>query len=146
MDVIPFLPSHLHALILQDSQAWMEPMMRAGYADEVAHHGPCFTLTDGVTVYACAGIIHVWDGRAQAWALISKSAGQCMVRLYRAIRQFLDDCTIRRIEATVDAGFMPGHRMLLMLGFKRETSEPMRAYLPDGRNCHLYARVNHVRS
>ena len=53
--------------------------------------------------------------------------------------RFLDMHGTRRVEATVDSGFMAAHRLMLMLGFKREGR--MIAYLPDGRDCDLYARV-----
>lgn len=141
MHIVPFEPSHLRHLILQDSQAWLSPMLDANYGEYLRRGGPCFTARDGDTVLVCSGMVNVWENRAIAWAIMSKDCGRHFVRIFRAIRSFLEMQDIRRIEATVDAGFEQGHRLMQMLGFRLETSEPMRAYLPDGRDCHLYARV-----
>jgi RimJ/RimL family protein N-acetyltransferase len=83
--------------------------------------------------------VNMWDNRAQAWALIAAGAGRHFVRMFRAMKSFLELQDIRRIEATVDARFEQGHRMMRMLGFEYEGL--MRAYLPDGRDCALYGRV-----
>jgi hypothetical protein len=141
MHIIPFEPSHLRGLILQESQAWMSPMLKQDYGAYLKNSGPCFTAAHEDRVLVCSGLVNVWENRAIAWALMSADAGRSFVRIFRAIRSFLDLQDIRRIEATVDANFDQGHRLMRMLGFTLETPEPMRSYLPDGRDCHLYARV-----
>lgn len=139
MHVVPFQPAHLRALVLQNAQAWMQPMLDGDYGDALVRSGPCFTLEDEGEVIACSGVVNMWENRAQAWALISQGAGQHFVRIFRAMRSFLELQDTRRIEATVDANFEQGHRMIRMLGFRHEGL--MRSYLPDGRDCDLYARV-----
>lgn len=137
--VVPFEPQHLRQIVLQSSQAWMQPMLEADYGEQVAVLGPAYSMVDGDEVIACAGLVPIWEGRSQAWALISTEAGRHMVRIVRAIREFLAGQDVRRIEATVDAGFYPGHRLMAMLGFDREGM--MLHYLPDGRHCCLYSRT-----
>lgn len=139
MHIVPFEPVHLRALVLQEAQAWMQPMLQADYGDSLKRSGPCFTLAEGEDVVVCAGLVNLWDHRAQAWALVSGAAGRHFVRIFRAMRSFLDLQETRRIEATVDARFDQGHRLMRMLGFQHEGL--MRAYLMDGRDCDLYARV-----
>lgn len=141
MHLIPFEPAHLRFLVLQDAQSWMSPMLDKDYGEYLSKAGQCFTFQHQEKVLGCAGLVNMWENRAQAWSLLSKDAGQHFVGIFRAMLSFLNLQDIRRIEATVDAGFEQGHRMMRMLGFKIETPEPMRAYLPDGRDCHLYARV-----
>lgn len=140
MHIVPFQPMHLRALVLQEAQAWMGPMLKDDYGKTLMKAGPAFTLAeaDG-SVIVCSGLVHMWENRAQAWALISADAGRYFVRIFRAMSSFLEIQDTRRIEATVDANFLQGHRLMRLLGFELEGM--MRAYLPDGRDCSLYGRV-----
>lgn len=141
MHVIPFRPDHLHALVLQEAQFAAMPMLsKHGYGEVLMQAGPCFTLADSDgRVYACAGLMDMWENRAHAWALLSHDAGRYFVRIVRAMRAYLELQDIRRIEAAVDAQFSQGHRLMHMLGFEREGH--MRAFMPDGRDAVLYGRV-----
>jgi hypothetical protein len=139
MLIVPFEPAHLHTLVLQEAQAWMGPMLKDDYGDALKKSGPCFTATEGDEIIVCAGLVNMWENRSQAWALISQDAGRHFVRIFRAMRSFLDLQDTRRIEATVDAKFQQGHRLMRMLGFQHEGL--MRAYLPDGRDASLYGRI-----
>lgn len=139
MLIVPFEPWHMTAICLQPSQRWMGPIITEKHAEAMKHSGPAYSLVDGAEVIACSGIMHMWENRAQVWALISERSGRCFVRIYRAMDKFLKMQDVRRIEATVDAGFIEGHRMLRMLGFVYEGK--MRAYLPTGADSYLYARV-----
>lgn len=139
MQIVSFKPEHLESLVLQDAQSWMQPMLDADYGTALSNAGLGFTLEHDGTVIACAGIVNMWENRAQAWALMSADSGRHFVRIFRAMSSFLDLQDTRRIEATVDANFVQGHRMIRMLGFQLEGL--MRAYLPDGRDVCLYGRV-----
>lgn len=103
--------------------------------------GHAWTALDGEEPIACAGVVEVWQGRAYAWALLSEHAGRHMLALTREIRSRLSRLPFRRVEMAVDAGFDAGARWALMLGFRLETPEPMRGYLPHGRSAFLFARV-----
>lgn len=139
MHVIPFEPFHLRALVLQESQSWMGPMLKEDYGEALVKSGPCFTLEDSGRVIICAGLVNMWENRAQAWALISGDAGKNFTRIFRAMRSFIELQETKRIEATVDANFEQGHRLMKMLNFQYEGI--MRAYLPDGRDVAMYGRV-----
>lgn len=137
--IVPFEPWHVASINLQPSQRWMGPYLTAGHAEAVKGSGPAFSMLQGKEVIACSGIMHMWENRAQVWALISGNSCWSFVRMYRAMSRYLAMQDVRRIEATVDDGFEEGHRMLKMLGFEYEGR--MRAYLPTGADSHLYARV-----
>lgn len=140
MRVVPFDPAHLHSMALQSSQSWMEPMLKnPSYGEFLKSAGACITIMNGDHVVACGGLVNMWENRAQVWSLISHDAGRHFVRVVRVMQSFLDLQDIRRIEATVDADFEQGHRLIHMLGFKYEGLMP--AYLPNGRDCCLYGRV-----
>jgi len=136
--VVPFEVHHLSLIVPQ-------PAQRLGVADMArAMQGPfgdAWTATvDGVPV-AAAGVVELWPGRGHAWALLDEEASRHMLRITRAIAFALDAVPFRRVEMHVDAEFAAASRWAEMLGFVRETPQPMRAYTPDGRDCYLYARV-----
>lgn len=141
MMIVAFQPAHLDRLLLQPSQAIMQPTLAdPSYGPSLAAAGPAYSAVDGDAVFACAGLIPQWQGRALAWALIAEEAGRHMVGIHKAVRRALDMHPFRRVETAVASDFMQGHRWAVMLGFEREGR--MRAYTPDGQDCDLYARVH----
>jgi len=142
MRIVAFRPEHVRALELQDAQRYfVGDISGEDYGRMLAQSPYAFSAIDGDRVIGCSGCVEIWDNRAMAWALISKDAGRNMVGIHKAVAGFLAGAKWRRIEAYADEGFVAGARWLTMLGFQRETPEPMRAYRPDGGNCFLYSRV-----
>lgn len=139
MKVVDFKAEHLESLGLQESQAYLSSWVTPAMAETLESH-PSFTGIAEGKIIGCAGIIPIWQGRAMAWAYIGEDAGKHFVKVHREVKKFLDNCYIKRIEATVDAGFDAGHRWMGMLGFELE-APLMKAYRPDGGNCALYARI-----
>lgn len=140
MRIVPFEPDHLNRILLQPSQAIMQPIMsNPEYGPSLAKAGPAYSLVDGDAVFATAGLIKQWDHRAIAWALISEEAGPHFFMIHKAVRRALTFHNYRRVETSVSCDFEQGHRWARMLGFEREGR--MRAFTPDGRDCDLYARV-----
>jgi len=136
-----FEPWHMEAIVLQEAQAYMQPLMaEPGYGEAMQRGGPAYTLQEGGKVLICCGLLHLWEGRSVAWSLVAQTAGDRFIRIYRHMRDVLNASPIRRIECTVDPGFDNGHRLAHMLGFEREGL--MRSYLPDGRDAVLYSRVS----
>ena len=139
--IVAFQPDHLQRLLLQPSQAIMQPTLAdPSYGPSLAAAGPAYSAVDGDAVFACAGLIPQWNGRALAWALIAAEAGRHMVGIHKAVRRALDVHPFRRVETAVVSDFVQGHRWATLLGFEREGR--MRAYTPEGQDCDLYARVN----
>jgi hypothetical protein len=141
MKIVPFEPVHLTRILLQPSQAIMQPTMsNPEYGPSLALAGPAYSLVDGDEVFATAGLIKQWDHRAIAWALISGEAGKHFFALHKAVRRALNLHYYRRVETAVACDFPQGHRWAELLGFEREGR--MRAYTPDGHDCDLYARIS----
>lgn len=140
--ILPFQANHLAVLRLQPAQEYMASRVQAdNYGVEVEGWGPAYSAMADGRIIACAGVATVWPGRGAAWALLSKDAPCHFIAVHRAVRDFLDHCGIRRIEAYVDPEFVAAHRWMRMLGFRQETPEPMPGFLEDGRAMLLYARV-----
>lgn len=136
-EIVPFEPEHILLMDVQEAQR-PEADQAQGLA---APFGYAWTgMADGVPV-ACAGLVEVWEGRAYAWALLSRHAGRWMSAIVRGLRRGLKATPFRRIEMAVAAGFVAGQRLAVLLGFRLETPAPMRQYLPDGQDAYLYAMV-----
>ncbi len=140
MRIVPFEPDHLSRILLQPSQAIMQPTLsQPDYGPSLANAGPAYSLVDGDEVFASAGLIPQWEHRAVAWALIAAEAGKHFFLIHKAVRRALIFHNYRRVETSVACDFEQGHRWAQLLGFEREGR--MRAFTPDGQDCDLYARV-----
>lgn len=133
MNLVPFQPEHVGQMLIQAHQ-------QEAYLDGwVAPPGDAWTaMVDGRPI-GCAGLTELWTGRAMAWSILAKDAGPHMLSIVRAIRRKLASVPYRRIEMAVKVGFPPGCHFADLLGF--EIEQKARAYLPDGSDAFLYARV-----
>lgn len=139
MKVVPYQPEHLKSLLLQPGQSRARPYLeRADYATALVMP-TSFTALEGDRVLACAGVIPLWQGRGEAWALMGSDLRRHFLCIHRATLRFLEACGLQRVEAAVDAEFCEAVEWIEMLGFKHEG--PLRKYTPDGRDCIRYARV-----
>lgn len=117
---------------------------RARMAHEQIEMGPCGAVIANGKVVAVGGFWVQWQGRATLWWLFSRDAGKHAVALSRAMSRYMQSMHWRRLELYVpqrdDAHI--GHRWARLLGFTHETpSGPMRSFMPDGADAHLYAWV-----
>jgi len=141
MKIIPFSAEHLGRICLQPAQSHMLGVLcQDGYGAMLEKCTAFTAMDDAGKVLICAGFEERWEGCAQAWALLSCDAGRNMVGIVRALRGYIDHVAPwRRIESAVDVGFMPGERLLELLGFEYEGLA--RAYRPDGGNCTIWAKI-----
>ena len=139
MQVVPFEAEHFKEIKLQGAQQYLSGWLTEEYGEALQDEPSYTALKDGVPV-ASAGVVSYWEGRAVAWAFISETGAADFVSVHRAVKGFLDVCYIKRVEMTVDCDFKQGHRWAKLLGFKMEC-ERMTAYLPNGEDCALYARI-----
>lgn len=109
------------------------------YAQSLKNGGPCFTAFAGMEVIACAGVIPQWEGRAQAWSMLSAQVDRYRFGIHRAVKRFLMDYPMRRIECTVDPRSEKAQVWARRLGFTYEGT--MRGYTPQGDAMDLYAIV-----
>lgn len=135
-----FRPEHLNSLVLQPSQAsTYADFSNNGYGEALATHESYTGFVDE-RVAICVGMIEIWEGRAELWALIAHDIGaKSMHSLHYTAKAWLAQCKYRRVEAHCDAEFGQAHRWLRLLGFEYEG--PLAKYTPDGRDCLRFARV-----
>ncbi len=140
MRIVPFRAAHLECLVLQEAQRGMTSYLSPDYGRVLEQAGQAFTAVKDGLVLGCAGIEVVWGNRGVAWSLLGPITPFELLGIHRHVMAFLESGQLRRIEMTVDAGHIAGQRWASMLGFQFEGT--LRAYTPDGRDCHLYARIN----
>lgn len=142
MRIVPFKPEHIDRMReqgIQPSQAMDMLGKNPEYAAELAKAGIACSAVEGDRIIICSGVVTLWEGRGLAWALFPGDLGALFIGAHRAVKRFLDDCKLRRIEADIRTDFEPAHRWIKMLGFQRECTR--RAYCPLGNDYDLYARV-----
>lgn len=135
VEIVRFDPAHIGQMSLTAEQRVVDSQK------EILGYGDAWTvMVDGHPV-ACGGVMPVWDGRGYAWALMGTDSGPYMLHITRAVKRGLRITPYQRVEMAVDATFDAGCRWAEMLGFVRETTTPLRCYLPGGKDAWLYARV-----
>ena len=140
MDVVQFETGHLELLKVHKYMEHIQKDFGKEYRDFLAKFPAYTAMVDGKAV-ACAGMVQTGVYRWQAWALISKDSGKHMLHLTRAIKHYMKNLSTPRIETHVRADFEAGIRWIEVLGFKRETPEPMKNWGDDGYDYYLYART-----
>lgn len=139
MEIVPFKAEHILALQLQDEQAYSKPFITEEYAKWLEGEYAFTALVDGKPI-AVAGVTELWANRALMWSFLGKDAGPHLLAIHKATLRAIKALPYRRLEADTPCDFVEGHRWLKMLGFKLE-AERMEAYLPNGGDSSLYARV-----
>lgn len=140
IEIVAFKAEHLKTLLERGAEPFLAPFISPASMKALESQRYARTAISGDRVIACAGIGEYWPNRGEAWAFIDPDCTTEFLSLHRAVKKFLDECPIRRIEASVDIDFPAGHRWMNLLKFRMEAL-CMRAFLPDGRDCSLYARV-----
>lgn len=128
MQIVPFEPPHLRAVAPQCAQADFTAYVETLEMAALVQPGMAFSATDeaaaGATVLGCAGVVPLWPGVGQAWAVFSDPLLARPVTLTRATGRALDRIAaahdMRRIQATVRDGHASGARWLSFLGFELE--------------------------
>jgi hypothetical protein len=88
---------------------------------------------------AVAGTMLLWPGRHMAWAHMTPATGPHMLWITQATLKNLEQVK-GRVELTVRADFIAGHRWAKMLGFLIETP-CLKQYGPTGEDHVGYARI-----
>lgn len=137
--IVPFESWHLQWLTVQTEQDWVALTPEYGMALQAA--GPAFTAFAGMDVLACAGIIPIWQGRAQVWSLLSEAIHGSVHRrgIHKAVKSYIRDYRVRRLECTVDPRSARAVKWARTLGFHYEGT--MTSYTPLGDTMDLYVRL-----
>lgn len=142
--VVPF--TALHATLIQPQKRQLSEHRFFMGVDWSAYakRGSAYAMEEKGLPIAGAGVMPVWDGVYEAWAMIGSQVGRAaMVRVYKETQLFLgflfDDPAVRRVQTQVKTDFLAGHRFARMLGFAEEGV--LRRYGPDGSDYTMYSRV-----
>lgn len=106
------------------------------YAASLQRAGNCFTAWAGSKVVASAGVVMFWPGRGQVWALISEDIHQYGAQVHRAVRTYLRNHPVRRLECIIDPRFTTSADWARRLGF--EYRHTMELYGLHGEDMDLY--------
>ena len=117
----------------------LSPSLTMHYGRSLELAGPCYSAFVGMDVIACAGIVEFWPGRSQAWSLLSDQMPQYRKAIHKAVKGFLADYRVRRLECVVDPRSETSMRWATHLGFHVE--HLMRAYTPQGDDQLMYVRL-----
>lgn len=128
---------HLERITLQPAQTTLSEALACREYRQMLASFESFAALDGERVIGVAGAMPQGNGRAVVWALLS--ADVPMLAAHRAVKRWLNACSIRRLETWVMVGHREGERWAEMLGFEREGR--MRKFTDDGSDAWLYARV-----
>ena len=140
IEIVEFEAKHCQDLLLQDAQSLAQPLLvEPDYVNALVDGGPHFSAMVNGMLVGCAGVWMIEPHRGIAWALIARDIGIDIVHMHKAVKRFLDESGVPRIETSVNYDFTQGHKWMGMLGFKAEGV--MRKYYPDGSDAILYARV-----
>lgn len=138
---VPFKAEHILEMDLQGAQKWITPFLNLRDLRTLENEWATTLMNDGEPV-ACAGAIVFSPQRAQVWSFLSDAVTvKNFTTVYRHGKRFLDGLPFRRLEAAVRWEFFQGRRLMLLLGFDKETPEGMDAYEIDGSKSILYSKV-----
>ena len=89
------------------------------------------------------GSYRQWEGSAQIWAVLGEELDRHPIALLKSCIILLNYAVqkqkLRRVSLTVRSDYTKGNRFAHALGFDFEGK--MHAYLPDGGDANLYARL-----
>lgn len=140
IDIIPFRPDHILHVDVQPAQEHERSQFKQDAMELLAERMSFTVLVDG-QIKACFGWVELFPTRAILWAVLSKDSGRWMVPFTRIGKRLVDTLPHRRIEAEVEVDFPAAARWMEMIGLKRETKEPLRAYNAHGKDVHIYSKV-----
>ncbi len=139
MILVPFQSHHLMEIELQRKQKRDVTYFADPEYGAALEAGDSFTVFHDGEIAACLGVFEFWKGRGIAWAMFTEKAGKVLPALSLKARRYMKQCRFNRIEAHIDPDFKESLRWCELMGFKRETPEPMPNFSPEGKAHYLYA-------
>jgi RimJ/RimL family protein N-acetyltransferase len=136
---VPYTPAHMEFCDFHPQYADAASREDPESLGNVSREAWTF-LDDAGNVVGIVGAVTTHAGCAYIWTFAGKEAGRHMLAITRFVQRWLESLSCVRLEATVMKDFRPGHRWMRLLGFRKETTRPMKRW--DGINdFHLYARI-----
>ena len=139
-EVVRFKREHL--AILHEQKITASVGLTKEQLEWYENHPWTITLKVNGEVLLCGGIFPHWEGRGEAWAVVSENAAKHVIAVHKAALRLLDlaQCTLPRLEAVVEAGHTKAENWVQLLGFVCEAPRLVK-YFPGQKDGALYARV-----
>lgn len=145
--IVPFEIKHAVRLMsgeLTETTLQCSSDVAVRYAQTFLMKGPSFTAIEDGVVIASAGVIVLWNGVGEAWALISKDGIKnrsiyVMRKCREYLRDIMNDLDLFRVQAHCHIELQDAVEFLEVLGFEREGI--MRHYWIDKSDHYLYSIV-----
>jgi hypothetical protein len=139
--VVKLKAEHLEELLSHEHNAGMRAFCTPEYARMLETRDLAYSVVTATgRVVLCGGVAKYWETRGEAWAFLDQKCKEYMLGIHRAVKKFLSECGVKRIEASVYADYEAGHRWVRLLGFNLE-AERLKSYFPGGKDAALYAMV-----
>lgn len=148
LEIKPFAAEHVRALTAREPDRTIAVSVGNYFelAKEYAKHPSWTGFWDGVPMVS-AGIIVLWPGLGEGWALTSHLAEKFPCAFHRAIKRKLEEVVVerhlRRIQVAIPKTHMISRRWIMRLGFLKEGA--MRYYGVDGSTHVRYVRFFNTR-
>jgi len=137
----PFLATHLTTMAVQDAQRWTMRYLSDAILMQLETQNSNTVFKNGKPIL-CGGVITQRPDYGILWSFVgSDVTPHDFFHLHRLARLFIRSLPYRRLEMHVDCEFVNGHRWARALGFRCEAPR-MRAFLLNGLDAALYARIN----
>lgn len=139
--VVPFKKEHIEPLIDLPQLSFIRKFMTDERIAVHENNGFSFTaISEDGAVLAVAGVMPMWENVAESWAIFAPNIKKYFLSIHKVVSTYLNNISFKRVQMTVDFNFKEGHRWARLLGFKLEAGR-LCAYLPDGRDVSMYARI-----
>jgi hypothetical protein len=140
VEVVPFKGEYLRRMALKQTSRYNLSLITEEAFEQLEKNEFNYTfLMDGRPVF-CGGIVTFWPGRGEVWAFLDEVCRSEFILIHKMVVRYLKVFPHKRLEATVEKEFEPGHRWMRLLGFNVE-APLLRAYYPQGTDGVLYAKV-----
>lgn len=145
--VLPFRPEHLERMSFQPQQEWLSDYIKENpeHAEDMAVDHKSFSVEYEGDILFVGGCVELHKGVGEIWAVLSEDAIRRQgLFITKGAKDFLDMLQLEegyhRLFATVDTGFVAGHRWARILGFHLESI--LEKYRPNKRDAALYVRLS----
>jgi len=99
----------------------------------------------GGKLFGAGGATVFWQGVAEVWLIYTEATKEFPREAFCALRTMLDrliaDNNLKRVQCSVRVDYPTGIKFAEMLGFHNDTPNAMEAYVPDGTDAYLFAKV-----
>jgi hypothetical protein len=117
----------------------LDLILRALDVYSLPKHGLAYL--EGGEIHAVAGIVPLWEGVGEAWAIPTKHIGKRKIVIGRHFKNTFhmvaNDLKMRRVQAAVKVGYKEAHNLARFVGMTEEGL--MKKYGPDGADYMRYA-------